>query len=319
MQGYGQPNGTMEVETKTAMSELYKHVRYFDQRINYHAQVAIGGCNYEVLINDYPVDRYFGPANGTVSGSVPINTAILKPGVQTWKIRIYPVRDPVEKDGQVTLVPQSSISEGARASMTIEGIRFKENGDIEKRFGEVLAFEAPLKKDDETGASLFGDAGKPFVEYSGTFEADVPYELTGWENSGDLTAEDSLALKQELLAAYQQFHGWLQAGDLENIAMAKLGAEKEKAQALFYDKNTNDHFLANFTGRWGQPGLDMQPLKDPQLRLYGNGKLATLIDVVDNGSPLWGNYQLDNGNYRHNTYLLYFHRPKGKDKLEVIR
>lgn len=98
------------------------------------------------MINDYPVDRYFGPGDGSSSGSTPINIAILKPGIQKWKIKVYPVRDRKEVNGEVTLVPQNIIQPGARVEMEIEGVRFSENGDIEKRFGKVVKFEAPLKK-----------------------------------------------------------------------------------------------------------------------------------------------------------------------------
>lgn len=34
---------------------------------------------------------------------------------------------------------------------------------------------------------MLSDAGKPYIEYSGTFQADVPYTLSGWENSTDLS------------------------------------------------------------------------------------------------------------------------------------
>lgn len=316
---FAQPEKGEDASVKTIFGTFYKNVKHMDRRINYHAQVMIGGCNYEVLINDYPVDRYFGPANGSLSGSVPINIAILRPGLQTWKIRVYPVRNRVEKQGKVTLESQAEIQDGARVALRIEGIRFKVNGDVEKRFGKVMEFSAPLEKDQQTGQSKFADAGQAFVEYSGTFQADVPYELPGWSESEDLTKTDTLALKQALVDTYQQFASWLQEGDLEQMAVAKLKAEEEKAQAYFYDERTNKDFVSTFIERWGQPGLQMQPLENFKLSFYGDGKLVTLTDVIDGGSPLWGNYKLPNGAYKHNTYFLYFHRPKGKQTLQIIR
>lgn len=126
-------------------------------------------------------------------------------------------------------------------------------------------------------------------------------------------------LQQKLLKEYQKFNGLLQSRNLNSIIKEKLDAEKEISQAFFYDKKTNEKFLSNFLERWGQENLKMQPLENYKLNIYGNGKIATLIDVVDGGSPLWGNYEVKNGKFKNNTYLLYFHIPKGKKELEVIR
>ncbi|KFC18422.1 hypothetical protein SAMN04488097_3664 [Epilithonimonas lactis] len=319
LQSCGQNKETMDAKSTEILGNLYKDVKHIDQRINYQAMIFIGGCNYEVLINDYPVDRYFGPGNGSASGSTPINIAILKPGVQNWKIRIYPVRDRKEVDGKVTLVPQSEIQPGARVELDIEGVRFGDNGGIEKRFGKVVEFRAPTKKDEKNGQNILNDAGKPYIEYSGTFEADVPYTLAGWQNSTDLNGVDANTLKQQLLKQYENFHKLLQDGNLNQIANQKLNAEKEIAQAYFYDKKTNDKFLSTFIERWGQKGLKMKPIENYKVALYGDGKIATLIDVIDGGSPLWGNYEVADGKFKNNTYLLYFHIPKGKKELEVIR
>ena len=319
LQSCGQNNKVMDEKVTEIFGSLYKDVKYYDQRINYHADIFIGGCNYEVLINDFLVDSYYGSGNGAMNTSIPINTAILHKGEQRWKIRVYPVHDKKEINGKITSVSRPLIQDGARVEISIEGIRFKENGDIEKQFGKVVDFEAPLKKDEKTGKNVFADADKPYIEYSGAFQADVPYQLEGWTNSENLTKIDSNILKQKILKEYQKFHRWLQYRDLEEIALSKLNAEAEDAQAFFYDKNTNDEYISSFIKMWGQKGLEMQPIENYKVCIYGDGKIATLIDTIDGGSPLWGNYEVEKNKYKHNTYLLYFHIPKGKKELEVIR
>ena len=89
LQSCGQNNKAMNEKVTEILGNLYKDVKYYDQRINYHAQITIGGCNFEVLINDFPVHQYFGSINGSLNTNVPINTAILGQGVQNWKVRIY--------------------------------------------------------------------------------------------------------------------------------------------------------------------------------------------------------------------------------------
>lgn len=319
LESCGQDAKNMDVKATDILGNLYKNVRNYDQRINYQAMVVIGGCNYEVLINDYPVDRYFGPANGSASSSIPINIAILKPGIQKWKIKIYPIRERKELNGTLTLIPQKTIQPGARVEMTIEKVRFGESGNIENRFGKVLQFEAPMIKDNNNGQNRLSGAGKPYIEYNGTFQADVPYSLNGWKDSQDLSKIDSTVLKKQLFKKFQQYHDWLQNRDVDLIAKDKLTAETEVAQAFFYDKRSNENFTSTFLQKWGQKGLEMQAFENYKVAIYGDGKIATLIDPVDNGSPLWGNYKVDGNQYKNNTYLLYFHIPKAKDGLEVIR
>ncbi|MCL1669787.1 hypothetical protein M2T82_17145 [Elizabethkingia ursingii] len=299
--------------------DLYKDVKYRNERVNYHAMIFIGGCNYEVLINDFPVDRYFGPGNGSASGSIPINTAILKSGVQTWKIRIYPVHDSKEVNGKVTMVPRPLIEDGARVEMDIEGIRFTESGGIEKRFGKVVDFQAPLTNDERTGKKILADHGKPYVEYTGTFQADVPYRLNGWEQGEDLSKLNKDNLEKELLKKYNEYKGWLQNGDLDKIAKSKLNAEKEEAQALYFNKKLNDQYISEFTTSWGRKNITVQPLENYSLKFYGDGKVVALISNVYKKSPLWASFKDEESNNNYTIYNLYFYIPKGKKELEVIR
>ncbi len=141
LQSCGQNTKTMNDNATEILGSLYKDVKYYDQRINYHADIFIGGCNYEVLINDFPVDSHFGPGDGAMNTSIPINTAILHKGEQTWKIRVYPVHDNKEMNGGGTaMIARPAIQDGARVEIKIEGVRFKENGSLEKKFWSSCRF-----------------------------------------------------------------------------------------------------------------------------------------------------------------------------------
>ena len=84
-------------------------------------------------------------------------------------------------------------------------------------------------------------------------------------------------------------------------------------------RKISEKYILSFLERWGQKGLNMQPLKNYKLGIYANGKVITMVDTIDGNSPLWGNYQLEDGKYKHNRFMLYFHRPKAGGPLEVIR
>jgi len=320
LQSCGQNTKTMNDNATEILGSLYKDVKYYDQRINYHADIFIGGCNYEVLINDFPVDSHFGPGDGAMNTSIPINTAILHKGEQTWKIRVYPVHDNKEMNGGTAMIARPVIQDGARVEIKIEGVRFKENGSVEKSFGQVVAFKAPTKKDDKTGKNIFADADKPYVEYSGTFNTETPYSLTGWEKSEDLTKIDSTVLQKQLLKEYQKFYQWIQNKNLNDIAKATLDEKKEYAQSLFFDKKDNDNMVNSFMKGWGQKGLTMYPIENYKIKFYGDGKLVTLQRADHIGDPvLAGWYMNENNSRKLKTFTLYFHIPKGKKELEVIR
>ncbi|MFH6934415.1 hypothetical protein [Flavobacterium sp. FlaQc-30] len=319
LQSCAQNDKEMNEKATQILSNLYKEVRHYDQRINYQADIFIGGCNLELLINDFPVQTYFDSGNGAISTSIPINTAILRPGTQTWKIRIYPIHDVTQINGVITKLPRASIEENARVEIKIEGIRYKENGDIEKHFGKVLEFKAPLIKDEKTGKNKLADAGKTYIEYSGTFEANVPYNLSGWQNSEDLRSIEPEMLKLEVVKEYEKISQWLKDRNLINIAQAKLKSKKEEAQALFYNNSTNNEYITDFIDTWGHENTKVQSLENYSLQFYGNGKIVTLISNTYKKSPLWATFKDDKNEDNYVIYSLYLHSPKGKKELEIIR
>lgn len=319
LQSCAQNDKDMNVKATQILSSLYKDAQHYDQRINYQADIFIGGCNFEVLINDFPVQTYYDSGNGVISTSIPINTAILKPGTQAWKIRVYPIHDVKKIKGVIAKASRTAIEDGARVEIKIEGVRFKENGDIEKHFGKVLEFKAPVIKDEKTGKDKLADTGKTYTEYSGTFEANVPYNLSGWQNSEDLTNSDPETLKQELLKEYQKMSKWLANRNLDSIANAKLKAKKEEAQALFYNNSDNRAYISDFLETWGHEKITIQPIGDCSLKFYGDEKIVTLTSNVFKKSPLWATYKDDKNEDHYILYPIYFHRPKGRKELEIIR
>lgn len=319
MQSCGQKNTNMNQKATEILGNLYKDVKYYDERVNYHADIFIGGCNYEILINDFPVDSYFGPGNGAMNTSIPINTAILNKGEQTWKIKVYPVHDNKSVNGIATKVARPNLQDGARVEIKIEGVRFSKDGNIEKSFGKIVDFKASTVKDEKTGKNVFADKGKPYVEYTGTFKTETPYSLEGWKNSTDLTLQDKEKLTKELYQQYYNIGQLLQQGNLEKIATLKLKGKKEEAQAFFYDKNTNDEYLKDFFEVWGHDKIKVQPIENYSVKFYGNGKVAALVSNAYKESPLWASYKDEEGENSYIMYNLFFHIPQGKKELEIIR
>lgn len=315
----GQTPEEMDSKVKEIFKDLYKDVKYRDERINYHAQIFIDACNYEVLINDFPITKYFGPANGASSGNHYINQTILKSGVQTWKIRVYPIHDAEWIDGKPYDISRALIEEGARVELSIEALRFRDEGGVDILDNEVFAFSAPLVKSEKNGSNVFADAGKPYVEYSGTFIVKVPYDLKGWSESVDLSKEKIENLTEEVEGVYNKYRNWMQNRQLDKIAESKLNAEKERAQALYYSKKLNEQYIESFIEGVGQIGIQMLPIEKSKIKFYGNGRVIALerTDVLELPS-LVGEYE-ENGRMRMRYLYIYFHRPYPGAPLEVIR
>ncbi len=56
----------------------------------YGVTFSSNGCNFEILVNDVPVYRFF--KEGGVTSFYPINPWILSSGEQRLKVRLYPVK-----------------------------------------------------------------------------------------------------------------------------------------------------------------------------------------------------------------------------------
>jgi hypothetical protein len=97
--------------------DLYKEVKFKDQKISYRAGIQVGASNFVLLINDVPVAQNFEEAGGTFNTSAPINDMILKSGKQHFKLILYP--------GFKNSLPLTALSENVLAKITIEGLKYE--------------------------------------------------------------------------------------------------------------------------------------------------------------------------------------------------
>ncbi|QNK62205.1 hypothetical protein H7F33_16920 [Pedobacter sp. PAMC26386] len=303
----------MNEQVEAILGNLYKQVKNRDQTVNYHAEIQIGGCAFEVLINDMPVYKYAGnDGSGSIGLSAPINNNILKSGPQTWEVRVFP---PEVKGKRLTALP-----EGVKIELSVEALKFRTDG-VDNVSEPVKLIETPKK--DKDGKQIYADAGKPLMVYKGTFLAKVPYELKGWSESVDLSKEDEKKLKTELVLEYEKYRNWIGHNESVKIAQSLLSSEKETAQSLFYDKALNDEYIKTFNESWGRAGITMYPLENYKMVYSGNGKMVTLerIDhLYDPALAGWYILKKDSAEDRRlKTFYLNFHRPKTGAPLEVIR
>lgn len=312
-QSCAQNKKAMDEKAASIIGNLYKDVKYKDQAVNYHAEIQIGACAFEVYVNDMYVHKYAGDdGSGSVGLSAPINMNILKSGVQTWEVRVFPP----EVNGKRQMV----LPEGVKVELSVEALKFRTDG-VDHTAEPIVLLQTP--KMEKEGRSVYADAGKPFMIYKGTFNAQVPYEVKGWSESVDLSKEDADVLKKELVAEYEKYRGWLNKRDLDKIAKGLEKKDKDRAQVTFYDKELNEDHMETFFDRYGADRLRMLPLENYKMVFSGNGKMVTLerADHIYYPALVGESTQQEKGEDKiyTMTYYMNFHRPLPGGPLEVIR
>ena len=236
----------------------------------------------------------------------------MKSGTQNWKLILYPA--------YLKGVQTETLSRGIEANIELETLKFREDG-VDNIAPTFSLIETPKKK-DEHGDMVYAEAGKKMMVYEGTFQATVPYELTGWSQSVDLRKEDSAKLLQEVVAACKEYLDIIEGKDGKELAEKVYKKEKEYAQALFLDQKETKEQWDTYISNFKEPTLKIQPLEHFQMKIYGNGRLVTLqrTDYPNIGeSALRADYKNKKGEDYEETYIYFLHRPHLGGTLELIR
>ncbi|OXA94096.1 hypothetical protein B0A66_05295 [Flavobacterium hercynium] len=236
-----------------------------------------------------------------MSGSKPINEAILKPGKQKLTIRMTP---PVDKNYNI----------GHEIDMENIALKLSINyGEyvLEKvdQFKEALRYELPVQK------------GKlPYYEVNLEFDAIAPYQndIEGWQNGADLTKEDKDKLLKEVEEFYKELIGYYDAKNVNSLASKYYKRQFEVAQTNYQTKIYDSQIVAD---EWVKDVNETRPFIFDQymLRFYGDGKMVALVKTDKYYINLSTLMREDPKTGKSVWYHMYLHRPKPGAPLEVIR
>lgn len=243
------------------MLHIYKQVNKLDQHPLYEVEFSQDACGYEILINGVPLHRYlfFG---STDKQRLPINDYILTSGKQEIVIRLFP--------------PQ--LSDQSWSPTLVDASKFKikvfhHTPDCPTdNFKHVFEFDTSNKP----GTEKFLASGQKVYEYKGSFDAEVPYQLTGWSNSKDLSTEDQDKLLKEAVLAYNNFRNILIKKDVNTYAALMYDKEVELAKAFYWDTPEDSKERWNEISATVGEKREILPLKDFKMVLYAGGKVLAL-------------------------------------------
>jgi len=301
------------------MEDLYKTVQYNtkEDQILYSLKVFNGTCNYKIWVNDMPVYNMYKGARGELSFT--INGKILKAGKQTLKIRIYPYWNQEEQKWDDYL--------HTYAGLDVEISEMDWDPKTRKwDYYPVLTYQTPREGEetlqDKPRGFLFeeGKEELPYYEETVTFEAKVPYTLTGWSKSVNLKQENQEELFKEVEAYYLELIKNFEDQNIPVIAQKYYTKEKEIVQSLFLkEKEMKERWHEDFLSRAAHPTAKGDDLKNPYLSFSGNGKVISLLSKPGGTKALQMIRKKDNGKKGYFTLDIFLHRPKPGAPLEMIR
>ncbi|MDO6519045.1 hypothetical protein [Zobellia uliginosa] len=279
----------------------------------YYIEAHQSGCFYEVYINGILCTvRYINA--GAMNNAIPINDKILKSGPQKVTIKLFPL-------GEIDGKEYPTLTERTRFTLEI----FKRDKATPWEgldYDVVHNYFAPTTTSEEAGP--FAHANEPMYEETFTFNAEVPYELTGWSDSQVIEGQEGI--EQEVLDFYKEYADVIQNQDEKKWVQMVETKELEYFKSIFYNDKSSEKFkkrIKLLSLPFDSKFKKRFPLDPYEMILGGDGKVITLKNKVKLGKSAFsfGVEEIENGeSYKYRDYpYLFLHKPKGSDKLEIIR
>lgn len=254
----------------------------------YALSFSSNGCNFRILVNDVLVIDFFDTGGGT--GMTPINSSILKSGIQRLKIELYPVKGHEEK-GINSIRPLDIF------------VKCKDNelsfADYETILTNPLNnIEIPL--------------GIPYFEYECTFEAEVPYVLQGWSNCKDLRDEPNL--EEQVIEKLNELKILFENKDYDRLTDIMLYKQNSASYSIYRSVDEGKEQLLEMFDKMKVRYDEIAEFKDYKITFMGDGKLVYVENIFDRDPAL----RLVKDKRRWPIQILLGKR-EGSDELEVIK
>jgi len=287
-------------------------------------------CQFEVFVDDVLLLRIMGEVTqngGGITGDYDINQLLLTSGKHEVIVRMYPkFNQSVFGDEGYVNLKFSHFTRETFKKPTYFGDMNAHNGiHIDQKDKQWIE-----KWDQESQTGYEGDyvakqpdkfKGLPAYEWHRTFNAEVPFNLTGWRNSVDLKKEqddEDKNIKNEVFDEYKKIHELFVKRDV--AAYSSLVKEREDliTQALHYREGEKKLREEEIVKLIQNTDYEVEPLfkETFQLDFQGYGKIVSLVHRADGE----GIIRLKNKtNPDDNIYLDFrFQRKHKGDRLTVI-
>ena len=247
---------------------------------------------YEAYVNDMPVEKDY--KKGSTNTELPINDFILKSGIQTVKIILFPENDKkvVDKSGinyvdiKIYKYPNDLSNMSLKDRILVKSFNLKD------------LLEAPIL----------------IKEFQ--FDAKVPYDVTGWSQSENLLKENQDNLRKEVKEKFEEIKMVLAKKSIDKWTQIVNIREQELNKSLYLSEleisdeiKEDQNYIRSIT--------KMKNIENYDMKIYGKGKIVTLerIDALLKGESV---IQGESAKTTR-VYGILLHRPKLGAQLEIIR
>ncbi|MEA9413738.1 hypothetical protein [Flavobacterium sp. PL02] len=295
-----------EINANNFEQKLVESVKRYVKEPMYYMRINKSNCVVEVLVNDYPVHRDYELSN--YATPLEINHVILKSGEQTFTYRLYPVGNLIKEEygegGTVT-----TLTDNTAISISI----IKMDNGSEKTLEDE---EVVMKHTSLTDAKgRFIASGKPYYEFTFTFNAQVPYVNEGWSKGQDLTKLDQKLLEQKAVEFYKEYGKIYETKDADLQAKLNFGKEKRTAIALYRKLSDIDELWKEYLSDLNESNIKVLPVENYKIVFFGDKRIIFLLsNSLKLGSRGYSALTIDSD---ESTLMpgIYLYLPEGK-KLE---
>ena len=305
---YSQNNKQVAYMTIEEMIDsTLKFVQHYDHEPIYTVKIE-SSTSFIIKTNDVPIAAYFGPAAGIATFY--INKAILKSGIQEMDIEVYP-------EYTDRAIQKKVLNNRVQLKLTIiRRYRIKNLGMSEPEIVATYDLQEQLKmySINLSSKEVYKDILK--------FNAGIPYTLTGWTESEDLTKIGREELEERVVAFYTRHHLFYQDKDSEGIIRTEFKRTQETSQATYESKEKIAKEKISLDMVFSEVKHEMIPLENYEMQFFGNGRMVALIrtDGRNRGASALRYKAVSNmGSKRLSWVDLLLHIPEGSSELEVIR
>lgn len=250
---------------------------------------------FEILVNDVVVEKNMETG---MDGPDQLNQFILENGEQ--KIRIKVMHPFANRGGTIKPQDIAAINEKLRIYLRDKTVN---NGKLEL----IKTLNFPLVESEV-----------PFIENEWFFEAELPFDLEGWENSKDLTGYDNDELEKMVVSKFEELRKLLNSGDVAAFMKELKFRNDEFYRADYFTPSQIVEYEANLSATFTKFKNLMLPLDKYRMRILGDGKVVSLerIDKYEGQGVLIAE---DNNTKMLYTNYVLLHMPVGKETFQIVR
>ncbi|MFV0536865.1 MAG: hypothetical protein ACK5M3_05755 [Dysgonomonas sp.] len=298
-------NNTSTITSVNLVHRVVDSVRHYPQEPIYYIFITNMLCNYEILVNDFLVERSF--SKGVLATPVYINMGILKSGPQKLTYRLYPFEEVFRDETRMTI-------ELGQQDRQIDS----DTTLLEHRSAYTVKM---VGSDNDMRREVFIASGEKYYEHTITFDATVPYENKGWLDGQDLRKFDRDELYQAVLKYHQDYKKIYETKNADKLAQLNFRSILEFSQSE-YKKEREIQEVWNEYLEMLNIDKEFPPMDNIKMSFYGDSRMVCLEHI--NEEPLYKNRSAfyfkykKGGNIRGRFIRLYLYLPKGKKDLSEL-